>query len=283
MEEGHRMTAATLQGIVPDLPELEYHSHPALSSTGARKLLDSPARYQWAQNHPEPQKDAFDLGHAVHKKILGVGAHVIEYPEEHLTPSGNASTKAATVEWVEEQRANGLVVISATQAALVNGMTEAVLAHPKARMLLEDAEMVEASVFATDPDAGVDMRARFDYIGHRAGDLKTARDASPDGFARSAAEYRYDVQQEWYRLAYAIAARDTMPFDFIVVESHAPYLVAVYELDIEFVQMGRRKVREALDTYAACVASGVWPGYPVDAEPLLPPAWLLFREGEMIV
>jgi hypothetical protein len=278
---------AALAGIVKDLDEATYFAHPALSSTGARRLLESPAKFRYMQDHPEPHKEAFSLGTAVHTKVLGVGHKVIEYPPEHLTPSGNASTKAATVEWVEEQRSSGLVVISAAQAELVKGMSEAVLAHPTARALFEQEGTAEASVFATDPATDVDLRARFDYLPDFTVDdpwtvdLKTtALSASPEGFARIVADHRYDIQQEWYLQTYAIVTGDFMArMKFVVVEKNAPYLVGVYQLATEFAEMARRKVQLALNLYAACAAADAWPGYPSSPDPLQPPTWLMFQEG----
>jgi hypothetical protein len=140
-------------------------------------------------------------------------------------------------------------------------------------------------VFGTDPDTGVAMRARFDYLPKPdlddcTVDLKTARDASPDGFAKAVAEHRYDIQQEFYLHLYAIMTGDFMArMKFVAVEKEPPFLVGVYELATEFAEMGRRKVRQALETYAACSAAGLWPGYPMNPEPLQPPTWLMFSEG----
>ncbi len=66
--------------IVHDMPEEEYHRRPELSSTGARLLLDSPAKYAYAQTHPQPHKQAFDVGHAVHARVLGVGSPAVDVP-----------------------------------------------------------------------------------------------------------------------------------------------------------------------------------------------------------
>lgn len=266
-----------LAGIVEGLPENEYHAHPALSSTGARQLLGSPARFHYAQTHPQEQKDAFDLGHAVHKKVLGAGANVIEYPPEHLTPSGNASTKAATVEWVELQRANGLVVISAAQAAHVAGMTEAVLAHPKARELLEQkGNRREVSMFATCPDTDVEMRARFDLYADISGDLKSARDASPKGFAKAIAQHGYHVQKAWYQDVRELITGDRGRFRFIAVESAPPYLVGVYDADYNFEDMGKTKALAARNIYRQCVDANTWPGYSEDVLTLQPPQFAVY-------
>src|SRR5690606_22393044 len=162
-------------GIVLDYPEAEYHARPELSSTQARTLLDSPARYHYALTHRE-EKTAYDFGHAAHAKILGVGSPVIEYPAEHLTPSGNISTKAATVAWASEQRAASLVPVAPGEVKAVDIMAEAALAHPEARRLLELDGHSEVSVFATCPETDVRCRARIDRLSDEyAVDLKTVR------------------------------------------------------------------------------------------------------------
>lgn len=266
-----------LTGIIPDLEERLYHAHPALSSTGARRLLESPAKFRWLLDHPEPHKDAYDLGTAVHTKVLGRGHKVIEYPPEHLTPSGNASTKAATVEWVEEQRTNGLVVISTAQAALVNGMAEALLSHPTARALFEQDGSPEASVFATDPDTGVDLRARFDYLAPICVDLKTtSKEASASGFARTVASFGYDVQRGHYLPTLRFATGERREMVFVVVETAAPHLVGVHQLDREFAEMGEKKAQRARELFAECTTTGVWPGYPSDVQLVIPPVYAVY-------
>lgn len=267
----------TYKGIVLDLPEQTYHAQSSLSSTGARQILDSPARFHYAQTHPQAHKDAFDLGTAAHTKILGTGSNIIEYPPEHLTPAGNASTKAATVEWVEEQRANGLVVISAQQARHVDGMTEAVLAHPEARALLEQkGNHREVSMFATCPDTDVEMRARFDLDAETSGDVKSARDASPKGFARAVTQHGYEVQQGWYQDVRELVTGSRGKFRFIVCESFAPYLVGIYELDYNFVDMGKVKALAARNIYRQCTDAGRWPGYADDVQTLQPPQFAIY-------
>nr|WP_228513918.1 PD-(D/E)XK nuclease-like domain-containing protein [Frondihabitans sp. VKM Ac-2883] len=249
-------------------------------------MLESPARFDWWRSHQQPGKQSFDVGHAAHARILGVGSGTITYPNEHLTPSGAVSTKAATVVWAEDQRLAGLVPIAPAQAARVDGMAEAVLAHPTARKLLEQVGHAEASIFATDPDTGVPMRARFDFLPDSseapvAVDLKTtAKEASALGFAKSIASYGYDVQQEFYERVLVAAGHDRLPFNFLVVETEAPYLVGVHQIDVIWQQMGAAKVQRALDLHAECTATGVWPGYPDEVQLLSPPAWLVYQHED---
>ena len=61
-------------GIYADLDERTYHgdAHLAphlgrsLSATGAKTILDCPARYHWERSHPV-HKDAFDVGTLAHE------------------------------------------------------------------------------------------------------------------------------------------------------------------------------------------------------------------------
>ena len=271
-----------MNGIILDLEEHLYHARPELSSTQARRLLESPAKYRWEQTHPQAPKVAWDLGTAAHTKVLGTGARAIVYPPEHLTPSGNVSTKAATVEWAEAQRDAGLTPITPEQMGAVDAMAEAVLAHPMARVLFEqEGGNPEASVFGTDPDTDVPVRARFDFLARIAVDLKTARDASPNGFARAAADHGYHIQRAHYLDTLEFAgAEPAAGFVFVVVESTAPYLVGVYRLNSEFEDIGAARARRARDIYRRCLDTDTWPGYGDGIQSLMAPFWLVADASE---
>ena len=270
-----------LNGIVHGLDETTYHAHDSLSSTGVRMLLPeykgSPKKFQWAKTHPRTSR-TFDVGHAVHAKVLGVGAGVVHYPVEHLTPSGNVSTKAATVDWEREQRDAGYTPVSPVDAAQIDAMAEAVLTHETARPFLEVAVGREVSVFA-DID-GVPCRARFDALsdatrnGVYAVDLKTAVDATKQGFESSVKRWGYDVQVAHYEETFEAATGGRVDrFLLIVVEKHGPFEVSVFELPSMWTAMGRTKTAEARRVFRECAESGVWPGYNTTVQFLDPPAW----------
>jgi exodeoxyribonuclease VIII len=214
----------------------------------------------------------------VHTKILGTGANVITYPDEHLTPSGAVSTKAATVAWADEQRANGLVVIGTAQAAQVDGMAESVLAHPEARHILETVAGREVTII-TEID-GVPVRARFDiYDGTNAADLKSARDASPRGFNTAVGRYGYHIQDRWYSEAHtAVNGTELETFKFLVVESAAPYLVGVYDLDFMWEDLAKERTKQARELWRRCTETNTWPGY--QSATLTPPTWAIYESDE---
>lgn len=273
------MSATTdLTGLVYDMDDATYHARPELSSTGVRRILDSPARFQWERAN-RVEKHAYDFGHAAHAKVLGVGLDVVTYPGEHLTPSGNASTKVTTRAWEAEQRAAGLAPVTPDDMDRIDALAEAVLAHPVARALLEQPGAAEVSAFGVDPETGVECRARFDRLNTaQAVDLKTTRgSAGPHGFAREAANYGYPIQEAHYGAvhAWATGADEPLPMAFIVVEKAPPHLVAVHYFDEITRMVARELAAKARVTYAECVATDTWPGYSADPYVTQVPSWWL--------
>ena len=262
-------------GLVYGLDEATYFRQPGLSSTGAKKILQSPAHLKHYLSQPEAPKDAFDLGSAVHSKVLGVGAQVTVYPDGNgperfeyggvetdnvLSKSGTTGTNAARA-FEAEARDNGLIPVKRVVARVVDLMAESVLSNPTAKALLASGDP-EVSMFATDPDTGVALRGRLDWLGPRIVDLKTtAGDASESEFAIHAFRFGYDIQQAMYEHTYNLITGDTLPYLFVVVEAHAPYLTAVHMLGNDELLMARRRAREARERYARAIETGEWPGY----------------------
>lgn len=278
--------------VVVGMPEHEYHARPELSSTEARLLLETPATYRWAKDHPPlvaPSKK-FDLGTAVHSLVLGAGAPVAIIPEDVLASNGYASTAAAK-QFIAEARANGLVPLKQADYEPIVAQAEAVLGHSSARAFLTQSGDPEVSVFATDPVSGVDVRARFDFLPEQgdqrrvAVDLKTTRDASKRAFEKAVASYEYGIQRAWYLDTLNLAV-GPMPVGlepemvFVAVQKEPPYLVGVYQLPTVWAEKGHVAAREARRLFAECSESGVWPGLPGGVQLLDEPVWHVFEHEE---
>ena len=265
------------EGIVYGLGEAEYHApKDELSSTGAKLILESPAKFKHqVLDGNRVHRDAYDLGTAVHTKVLGVGAVAATCPPELLDKTGGMRTAAAK-EWKEAQQAAGVPVVSQAELAAIDAMAESVLAQPTARMLFERAGHAEVSVF--DEYLGVKRRGRFDYLpddGGIAVDLKTSLDASVRGFAKSAVSFGYHVQRGHYLDILRKLGREADML-FVVVEKSAPYLTAVHRLNEQFAEMGQAEALEAVDVYKRCMDAGVWPGYPDEPTEIQPPMYAIY-------
>lgn len=240
-------------GFHYDLDEELYHADAAsLSSGGAKTILKSPALFRYQQAHPE-HKDVYDVGTAFHTKTLGVGPEIAVW-------DGPSFYSKAGREFQAEARAAGRTPITAADDAHTTGMAEAVFNEPEASIWLDGAK--EVSAFAPDPLTSVMRRARLDVLGDTfAADLKSTKDASPEEFAKSAANFKYHQQAAWYLDTIADLGHPALGFAFVAVEKTPPYFVSVIELDEEALDLGRSLNRRALDRYANCVKTDYWPGY----------------------
>lgn len=265
-------------GLHFDLDERIYHSHPtSLSVSGAKKLLppSCPAKFKAARDAGEEHSDAFDFGKCAHKLILGKGTEIAVAPFEDWR------TKAAR-EFKAEAHAEGKSPILALDYAKAKALADSVAAHPLASVLFSGGE-AEVSAFWTDPETGVECRARFDYLpevvdGKRlvVPDLKTAFSAHPVEFGRAAAKFHYAMQDAWYTDACRAVGLDPDPaFVFVTVEKEAPYIVTVGQLRSEDKRLGRGLNDKARRIYRECVRTGQWPTYasPNEVAEIRLPAW----------
>jgi len=256
-----------------DMPEAEYHAHNALSQSQLKTLLDCPARFAYEREHGRPHRAAFDMGHAVHTAVLGEGGEtvVIDAPDWR--------SKAAR-EQRDAAHAEGKVPLLAADAAKVQAIRDAVMAHPAAAVVLGADGPVEQSMFWTDPDTGVNLRGRIDKVAtladgqsHALVDLKSTNSAAPSKFARSVWDFGYHIQRAVYLDGWRHLTGEDCEFVFVVVEKEAPYLTAVYTLDDIAAHAGHRDYRAALELYLRCTETGEWPGYSTDIETLPSPRW----------
>lgn len=168
-------------------------------------------------------------------------------------------------------------VLTQEQWDMLHGMREAVMAHPAASALLTMVPgQAELSVYWNDSETGALCRCRPDYWRQDdlLVDLKTTEDASPEGFSKSIANYRYDVQAAYYLDGVNQATgRKPRQFVFIAVEKKPPYAVGVYTLDAETLMLGRAQYQSDLLKYSVCLANDNWPGYGDKIQKISMPTW----------
>jgi len=264
----------------------DYHAHPAISKSHLDQIAKSPLHY-WARFLdpkriiPEPTP-AMRLGTAVH-------THILELPkwEEQVAvaPTAiNRRTNAGREEWAAfEAESAGKTVITRDEADVVMAMGRSVLGHPGAAMLLGLPGKAETTHMWTDANYGLECKCRPDWLtddGSIIVDLKTTKDASPFGFKRSIADYRYFVQAGFYLhgLEQATGKRPDQ-FIFICVESTSPYACAVYAADSELIERGHEQAMRDLQKIAECKAANSWPSYSDQIEPISLPAWMTGKTG----
>lgn len=283
-------------GIYTDIANADYHGgagiNKGLLDVVARSPLHAKALLDQANDNGREPTPAMLLGTAFHTLLLEPHKFTDEYVE---VVKVDRRTKAGKEDWAAFQQEHaGKALLDTDQMEQLLAMSHAVRQHPAASALLTGcAGVAEASVYWTDPITGELCRCRPDWW-RRDGvvvDVKTTEDASPEGFAKSLATYRYHVQAPWY-LGGMTAAHDAghfpegwerpKAFVFLAVEKRAPYAVACYVLDAESLEIGQQQMRADLDTLAECRRTGVWPGYGDTLQVLGVPQWYLMRNAHLL-
>jgi hypothetical protein len=217
------------------------------------------------------------IGSAVHTHVLELD----QWDARYVTaPEGiNRRTNAGKAEWQAfETAATGRTVLSRTDAELVMRMGHSVFRHPAAAMLLAMPGKAETTHMWIDEATGLQCKCRPDWLtddGSLIVDLKTTEDASPSGFRKSIANFRYFVQASWY-LDGVERSTGKRPeqFIFLCVEKRAPYACAVYAADVEMIEAGAAAAARDLEVLATCRQANAWPGYSDQIEPISLPPWM---------
>lgn len=287
-------------GFIPQT-NAEYHSAPGISKSKLDLIARSPAHY-WAayldpdRATPEPTP-ALILGSAVHSAILEPD----QFGSEYVCPPEDAPKRPTAVQinakkpsqetleaidfWRMFEATNeGKTLLTRDQYTTAIAMCNAVHRHPVASRLLTGGR-AEQSVYAIDPETGALVKCRLDYFLDGAGmivDLKTTEDASPSGFGRSAANFRYHVQTAWYQDVMRAAFGDAPPYwVFVAVEKSPPYAVGVYHVDAATADLGRRMARRDLHKLLECERLGQWPDYGTESQALVLPGWYVKQNAEV--
>ncbi len=259
--------------------EDEYHTNKDYVSKSALSLIKvSPAHYKEPEEKPET--DALIFGSAYHCYILEPERFERDYyvfddtsicqvliGEGYKSPR---STKAYK-EWEEsEMRIIGeKKVIKKEVFERIEKMKERLFRHPYAKMLLTNGRPEVSYMGSVETEIGtINVKFKPDYIKdtkHLVVDLKTATDASIEGFTRSAADHDYHIQAAFYAdLMTKIEGQDRdFTFMFIAQEKVSPFAFNIFEASPQFMAQGRYEYEMLLQLYKSCLDNNRWPGYQV--------------------
>jgi exodeoxyribonuclease VIII len=246
-------------GVYSDVTNEQYHTGYGVSKSGLWTITTrSPAHYCFA---PREGAAHFDFGEACHLAILQPNefeGRVFRGPDDRR---GKKWTDV--IEWCQHEN----------KLPLTSGDYDEVLAlrdmiHSDSWLngiITGGKPQIENSAYWIDERTGVLCRCRPDFYRADLGlivDLKSTKSAHPDAFSRSVVNYGYHAQEAFYSDGWTQTGNAVDGFVFLAFEKTPPYARAVYELPPEIVIEGRAIIERALDTYAACRFSDIWPGYP---------------------
>lgn len=279
-------------GVHPDIPAEAYHERrlDVANATGLKLIsARSLAHFRDYIENPDGNREtpALRFGKALHCATLEPDVFAATYavlpedaPQRPTAAMLNARKRSPESEarcnwWSDWEAEHGdRIVLSNADYDRAQRMADSVRAHPVAAGLLVGGER-EITFSWRDEETGLDCKARADLYapGQFLMDLKSCVDASPEGFARAVAGYRYDLQQAHYIEGIRNCGDKIDWMVFLAVESESPYVCQPYVLDEMAEQRGWKLRQSALAKQAEAVRTGSWRGYSTELLPLTLPAW----------
>jgi hypothetical protein len=253
--------------IVRNMHESDYHDFDAISSSGLGYIKKSPAHFKC--RHLKKRSPEFALGSAAHAAILEPDVFKRDYVVVDAEDRRTASYKAAKKEHGEEK------LLLKKDADLIEGMSDAAWLDDRINDFLSMEGESELSFFATEPETGLLIKARFDFLSMSEKvciDLKTTADIF--SFKKSIENYGYYRQQAFYSDIFFWVTGDFLErFLFLAVEKEPPFSAKLFEIDEEYFIAAREEVRELLYVYAECKKKDRWPKLSSEIEKVEMPRW----------
>lgn len=225
-----------------------------MSCSAAKTLLDSPLLYyhQFVQGSRPAASGAMAHGTLMHR-WLEEGQAFLDLlvcpPPDALTPTGLVGAQAR--KWAAQEAPPTAVVVSPSERAEILAEVAAILGNPAAADLIGRIARHEVSVRWTHK--GHPQKCRFDAV-TSCGlvlDLKTTsvRNISAN-FWKSVLDFRYHLQDAWYRRGMEASGMEAAPLRFIVVSTSTPPECQVVTLPESVVREGARLMDKALESLA---------------------------------
>lgn len=286
-----------------DLPMDFYHGDccvgPSISSGGLRKIEShSPAHY-FAESYLNPEREkketeALAFGRAAHTLLLGDEPFSRSFVLAPFTNWSRNETNGDDVlgdwkvaekrAWRKEQQDAGKTIVMPDQMATIQGMKEALEAHPIVEGGVFQGQ-VEKSIIWQDEETGVWIKARPDVIpdisaagmseDDTLSDYKTMIDVRRHKRSRDVIDRGYAQQLAlcaeglWHTRRQVIRC-----FVLVLQEKAPPYAVVPVELSQDLIWRAAQLNRRAIRMFARCVETNEWPAYDVPTDLIETPEWM---------
>ena len=257
------------EGVWLGLEAEAYHKAPGVSQSRLKEFDDyaSPLHYQ----HRKPKAPSPDMqfGTVCHTAVLEPAKLDGSY---HVAPE--EFKRGEKTPWFNAHKDKPC--ISKEQEAGIPKIVDRVRRLPEFGGALEVGDH-EVSHFKRGPAAGLLLKCRCDLMAKsQAGsvvifDLKKiqAGEGAKEDWEKHAIEYGYHIQAGSY-LDITGAAR----FVFVCFDDDEPYDAIQWEPDADLLAFGRNEYRRILRTFAECLRTDTWPGYPAGINDMSMPAWV---------
>lgn len=254
--------------IIENLSAEEYFAIDAASNSGLKLVRRSPAHFKYREEK-EPTA-SMQMGTHLHMALL----EPERFDKHYVIAEAEDKRSAYYKGLVKDVGADRVLTMKDHRKLL--GMQEAAYRNKRFAAYMRAAGRNELSVVTTDPETGILVKCRFDrkLDQNPAFDVKKCQDARGSEFVKAITNYGYYMQVAFYADVWFWETGERIKeFPLLAIEEDPPHGVMFHDLDEVALALGRLHYREALNTYARCLDSGVWAAYEDESEVTSVTSW----------
>lgn len=198
--------------------------------------------YKFLRDNPQyaEKTSAMNFGNAYHVAVL----EPEEFNNKIVVFDGASRNSKAYKEFVGNNPEAPVIILTKEYDRIMR-MQDKLFSHNEVCDMLVPEGLTEVPSAWLDKDTGVYCKGKVDFMnGSTLIDLKTTQDCTPQGFAKSCQTYGYDRQAAFY-----LDGFEAKEFYFIAQNKEAPYNVGIHYAGRDFVEFGRAKYKNLLETY----------------------------------
>lgn len=259
----------------------EYAKLQSISVSKLKKIKKSPLHYKEEEYVESP---AMAFGSAYHCYLLEPDKfkeryYIIDEKTiiDILIGEGAKSPRATKQykEWLisQENAAEGKTILTGEEYNTIKDMSNRINNHYYAKSLITNG-IAENFLFVKLIDKfGNEYYIKLiaDYIKHGKKiitDLKSAGDASLDGFTKAGASFDYHLQAALYSdiIEHLYSTGRPYKFFFLAQEKTKPYAFNIFQASNQYINQGRYEYELLLMLWNECINNGKYPGYQVWCE-----------------
>jgi len=222
--------------------------------------------HKWMAGSPDDDTPSTQWGTLLDALLLGGELNIAVTPENYEDDKGNPKpwNWNATVcrQWRKENE--GRIIVKPDVFAQAELAFKRIRGDPVIAVILKDADFqvwIEAE-FQGIPVKGLIDIAPKDPGGVALVDFKTTASAAVRQFGRAIYNFGYHVQAAFYLdLWNAATGEKRNTFLHVIQESGEPYEIGRRMLDADWLTLGRGMYESAIELYARCLKTGIWPSY----------------------
>lgn len=259
----------------------DYYGGPGVSASDLKVLRDATPLHLMAKKaQPFKLTDSLLMRGAVRCAVLEPDEFPYRFAE---VPEGLDKRSKIGRELFAEIEAEGKAPLKADQYEKVKAISASIMAQPAVRFILAQHGDIRQSIYWQDRATGVLCKMRPHYMVEPCDafpcglllEFTPVDDASPEAFKDLSFRQRHYMKAAWCQQGFqqTFGTPDAPPFLFLAYENSAPHASVVRSASARQIMLGMHENGEAMARYAQCEASGQWPGFSQEIEPVELPPW----------